>query len=213
MVTSIIRRYPTHTCIHFQCIRSPSTTLRALNLFAVLVDLWLSPKLLMKSIVKPLHQFHHYTKKPICTHLQYIFCKPQVSYLSTRLQHPYPCKYSFGEDQKSWLCFILKKWESKPITTPLELKIKEAPCSQIQPIRVLDQFIFTLSHSKAQVQGGAFYPCTLYVSLLYKKKSKKKRKEKERVHCRVLYIQSEVLGLQPLLVFTQLDFLPFHPNP
>ena len=79
-------------------------------------------KLLTKSIVKPLHQLLHYTKKPICTHLQYIFCKPQVSYVSTRLQHPYPCKYSFGEDQKSWLCFILKKWESKPITTPTRAK-------------------------------------------------------------------------------------------
>ena len=164
----------------------------------------------MKNIVKPLHQFHHYTISLYVLTFSTYFVKPQVSYLSIRLQHPYPCKYSFGEDQKSWLCFILKKWESKPITTPLELKIKEAPCSQIQPIRVLDQFIFTLSHPKAQVQGSALYPCTLY--LQHKKKSKKGEKKKKKFLVEIVQFVG-VLGLQPLLVFTQLDFLPFHPNP
>ena len=136
----------------------------------------------MKNIVKPLHQFHHYTKKPICTHLQYIFCKPQVSYLNIRLQDPYPCKYCFGEDQNHGYVSYRRSGKESQLLLPLELKSKEAPCLQIQPIRVLDQFIFTLSHSKAQVQGGAFYPCTLYVSFI-KKKGEKKKKEIAVKYC------------------------------
>ena len=123
------------------------------------------------------------------------------------MQYPYPCKYSFGEDQKSWLCFILKKWESKPITTPLELKIKRSSMFVDPTNPGLRLVYFYLEPHKSSSVGRCILSLH-FVSLVSKKNRKKEKRKKERVPCRVLYSSSESLVCNHCLYSLSLTSYP-----